>query len=285
MLWSFDTRSLILGAAMTDTTPLPSGRAAAPRRRFATLRSIVALMLREMSTSYGRSPGGYAWAVLEPAAGIALLSLVFSIGFRNPPVGISFAMFYATGMLPFLMFSDLQAKVATALMYSRQLLAYPTVTFVDALVARFALNMITLLLVGYIIFTGCLMLFETRVTLDLPVIVQAYALAAVLGLGIGTLNAYLFTRFPVMQRAWSILMRPMFLISGVIFPIDKLPQPYRDYLWYNPLVHVVEFMRAGFYGPAQAKAASVPYVMAIALVCMAMGLLLLRRHHQDLLER
>ncbi|MEL6475009.1 MAG: sugar ABC transporter permease, partial [Pseudomonadota bacterium] len=34
------------------------------RRRFASLRSIIALMLREMATSYGRSPGGYLWAVL-----------------------------------------------------------------------------------------------------------------------------------------------------------------------------------------------------------------------------
>ena len=27
-----------------------------------------------MGTTYGRSPGGYLWAILEPVAGIALLS-------------------------------------------------------------------------------------------------------------------------------------------------------------------------------------------------------------------
>jgi capsular polysaccharide transport system permease protein len=269
---------------VTDTTSLPRGRAL-PRRRFATLRSIAALILREMSTTYGRSPGGYAWAVIEPAAGIALLSLVFSVAFRAPPVGISFATFYATGMLPFLMFTDIHGKIATCLMFSKQLLAYPTVTFVDAIIARFTLNLVTQLLVGYIIFTFCLTAFETRTTLDLPVIVKAYALTGCLGLGIGTLNAFIFTRFIVMQRVWSIVMRPMFLISGVIFPINQIPQPYRDYLWYNPLVHVIEFMRAGFYGPAQAKDASAVYVMAISMICMVLGLVLLRRHHQDLLTR
>ena len=269
---------------MTDQLPLPKGTAL-HQRNFATLRSITALMLREMATSYGRSPGGYIWAILEPAAGIALLSLVFSAAFRSPPIGLSFAMFYATGMLPFMMFTDIHGKMATSLMFSKQLLAYPTVTFVDALLARFILNMITLLLVGYIILSGCLLLFETRTTLNLPIIVQSYALAACLGFGIGTLNAYVFTRFNVMQRFWSILMRPMFLISGVILPLNAIPQPYRDYLWYNPVVHVVGAMREGFYPTYDASYVSVPYVMGISLICLAFGLLLLRRHHQDLLIR
>ena len=268
----------------SPSSDLPQGRAQ-PRRRFATLRSITALMLREMSTTYGRSPGGYIWAVIEPAAGIALLSLVFSAGFRNPPIGISFAMFYATGMLPFMMFSDVHGKIATCLMFSKQLLAYPTVTFIDAVLARFFLNMITLLLVSYVILAGCLMLFETRTTMNLPIIVQAYALAACLGLGVGTLNAYMFTRFNIMQRFWAILMRPMFLISGIIIPLDAIPQPYRDYLWYNPLMHVTGLMRSGFYGDYEAKYVSSAFVMGIALACMAMGLVLLRRHHQDLLTR
>ena len=269
---------------MVDQTSLPHGRGL-PQRRFATLRCILALMLREMSTTYGRSPGGYVWAVLEPAGGIALLSIVFSAGFRTPPIGISFPMFYAAGMLPFLMYTDLHGKIATSLLFSKQLLAYPKVTFVDAIIARFMINMMTQILVGYVIFSGCLLLFETRTTLNLPVIVQAYALAAFLGLGIGVFNAYTFTRFNVMNRVWSIIMRPMFLISGVIIPLDFIPAPYSDYLWYNPLMHVTGLMRSGFYGTYEAAYVSVPYVMGISLVCMAMGLLLLRDQHQDLLTR
>lgn len=255
------------------------------RRRFATGRAIVALMLREMATSYGRSPGGYVWAVLEPTVGIALLSFVFSAVFESPPMGISFPMFYATGMLPFIMFTDVHGKIASSLMYSKQLLAYPTVTFVDAILARFFLNIITQLLVAYIILAFCMLAFETRVNLDLPVIIQAFALAAFLGLGIGTLNAFLFTRFDIAQRAWSILMRPMFIISGIFLLYEGVPQPYREWLWYNPLLHVTGLMRRGFYGTYDAVFVSVPYVTGIALICCALGLLLLRRHYQDLLVR
>lgn len=258
---------------------------AAKRRRFATLRAIVALMLREMATSYGRSPGGYLWAVLEPAAGIALLSLVFTAMFNAPPLGISFPMFYATGMLPFIMFTDVQGKVAASLLYSKQLLAYPTVTYIDAILARFLLNMITQLLVAYLIFSFCIMAFETRVTLDLPVIIEALSLAGLLGLGIGTFNAYMFIRFPLAQRAWSILMRPMFIVSCIFVLFETIPHPYDGWLWYNPLVHVIGLMRSGFYGTYDANYVSTYYVIGVSLVCMAAGLLLLRRQYQDLLTR
>ena len=74
-----------LGSDLPDLPQVPprgaTGRATGgttggPRRRFASLRAIAALVLREMSTTNGRSPGGYLWAILEPAAGIALLTIV-----------------------------------------------------------------------------------------------------------------------------------------------------------------------------------------------------------------
>lgn len=264
---------------------LPEAPIKVNRRSFANSRAILALMLREMGTTYGRSPGGYLWAILEPVAGIALLSAVFSLLVRNPQLGISFAMFYATGMIPFILFNDIQGKVATSLLYSKQLLTYPTVTFIDAILARFFLNLITQLIVAYAIFTGCLLIFETRVTLDLPVLFTAVGLAGYLGLGIGALNAFLFTRFQVLQRAWSIMMRPMFLLSGILILFETVPQPYRDWLWYNPLIHIVGLMRSGFYPTYDANYVSIYYLLFISTGCLALGLLLLRRHYQDLLTR
>ncbi len=95
-------------------------------------------MLREMSTSYGRSPE----AMSGPSQSLSRPLLSCPCLFRGlwaPPIGISFPLFYATGMVPFVMFNDLHNKVAQALMYSKPLLAYPNVTFLDALLARFVL--------------------------------------------------------------------------------------------------------------------------------------------------
>lgn len=275
---------------MTDSSP---SRFPAPQRprvrsgipRFATLRTIAALMLREMSTSYGRSPGGYLWAVLEPVAGIALLTAIFSIGFRSPALGISFAMFYATGMLPYIMFAEVTGKLGQSMNYSRQLLTYPRVTFMDAILARFGVNLITQLLVSYVVLGGIMLLDETRVIMDGTVIARGYALAALLALGVGCFNCFMMLRFPVYQRFWSILMRPLFLMSCIFFLFDQIPEPYNWWLWFNPLVHIVGLMRRGFYPNYDAPYVSEYYVVSVALVALVLGVMLLRRDHRSALER
>jgi len=253
-------------------------------RSFPTARAIVALILREMSTTYGRSPGGYLWAVLEPVAGIMLLTAIFSIGFRAPPIGTNFALFYATGLVPFVAYLNVSAKVSQSINYSRQLLAYPSITYVDALLARFLLNGLTSVLIGYVVFSGILLLFETRSTLELDRVAQAYAMAGALALGIGSINSVLMAMFPIWQQIWSILNRPLFIISGVFFLFETVPQPYRDYLWYNPLIHVTGSMRSAFYGGYEATYVSPLYVFGLSLVLFVLGLVFLRRYHRDIIN-
>ncbi len=161
------------------------------------VRSISALMLREMSTTYGRSPGGYVWAVLEPVLGTALLTFVFSLAFSSPPLGTNFALFYATGLLPFLMYTDVVTKVMQSIQFSRQLLFYPRVTFLDAILARFALALITNISVMAILFVGIVNLFELHLILDLPAILSSVGMAASFGLGLGILNRYLMSSFQI----------------------------------------------------------------------------------------
>lgn len=275
-------------SAATIPPSLPSAEpslAKLRKRRFAGLRTISALILREMATSYGRSPGGYLWAILEPVAGIALLSFVFSIAFRHPALGVNFQLFYATGMIPFMLFLSLSGKLAVAINFSRPLLTYPSVTVIDALLARFILNMLTEVMVAYIVFGGIMIIYDTQVIIDLPTVAEAIMLTGALALGIGTLNCYLFTRFPLWQRAWSIAMRPMFLISCVFLLFDSIPRVFRDWLWYNPVVHVVGFMRRGFYSNYDATYLSAGYVLGVSGFCLLIGLLLLHREQYTLLRR
>lgn len=281
---------------MTDAVPpapqeLP-GRAAPKLRRvqdglprFASLRTMVALILREMSTTYGRSPGGYIWAVAEPALGLVLLVAIFSTGFRTPPLGTNFAIFYASGLLPFFTFLQVSNKVGQSINFSRQLLSYPRVTIVDALMARFVLCALTQFLVSYLILMVILTTMETRTVIVLPVIVSAFAMATALGLGIGTLNAVLMAYYPIWQSIWSVITRPLVLISGVIILHDRIPVPYRDWLSWNPLVHVVGHSRTGFYYSYRGEYVDITYVYGVSLVCGAVGLLFLRRYYRDSLER
>lgn len=247
-------------------------------------RAVGALMLREMATTHGRLPGGYLWAVAEPLFGIALLSAIFAISFHAPALGTSFALFYASGLLPFLAFSDITGKLAQALNFSRPLFAYPAVGVFDALLARFLLASLTQLAVASLLLTGILFLGETRATPDIAVLAQAAGMMAVLSLGVGMLNCLLIGLMPLWQRIWSIVMRPMFLISGVFFTFEAVPLPWRDYVWWNPLIHIVGLVRRGLYPGYDAAYASPTYLLVLGLGVSLLAGVGLLRWHRDILS-
>jgi capsular polysaccharide transport system permease protein len=264
---------------MTETL-----RAVGAHRRFASLRTIGALVLREMSTTYGRTPGGYLWAILEPVGGVALLTIIFSVTFSSPPIGTNFAIFYSTGVIPFMFYNDLTGKISQSLAYSRPLLVYPAVTFIDAIIARLITNMLSGLLVAFLVFMGVELLFDTRTQPDIGQIMLSLAMTIVFALGVGTMNCYLFTAFPLWQKLWGILNRPLFIISCVFFVFDSMSKPFQAWLWYNPLVHIIGQMRHGFYFSYHADYVSPVYVFSVGLLLFTVGLALLLRYHRDLIS-
>lgn len=244
----------------------------------------MALILREMSTRYGRSPGGYVWAILEPLGAILLLSFGFSLLIRAPSLGNSFLLFYATAYLPFNVYQALSLTVSRSLNFSRPLLMYPVVTWADAILARFVLNTLTAILVAYILMSGILIFTETRVILETGPIVTAMALAALLGLGVGTLNCALGGLFPTYEIIWSIATRPLFIVSGIFYLMEDMPQNLQDILWYNPLMHITGLMRAGVFPTYEPLYVNNLYVLGVSLVCLLFGLILMGRYHRDILN-
>jgi len=252
---------------------------------FAPLRSIMALILREMSTRFGRNPGGFLWAVLQPLAMILILAIAFSLLMRTPSLGESFILFKATGILVFQMFKQTSTFVAKSISQASSLLEYPRIAWIDAVLARFILNVAIGLIVSVIILTGVIVYEDIQTILDWSQILTAYALAALLGLGVGSLNIYMFMRFPVTENIWRILTAPLMILSGAIILYEDMPYIAQDYLWYNPALHITGIMREGFYPIYRPEYISVTYVLVWALVPMVIGLLLVRRHYRDLLTR
>ncbi|TCP60572.1 capsular polysaccharide transport system permease protein [Rhodovulum bhavnagarense] len=267
----------------TNLPPLPRGPARTPRRT-GTARVVAALVLREMSSTYGRSALGYVWAILEPVAGIFLLTFIFSLAFRSPGIGTSFPLFFASGILPFMLYMDISQKVSTSIRFSRQLLFYPGVTFLDAIIGRLILNTFTQTMVSVIVLAGIIMIYDLDVILEPVRIAVAFSMAIALGLGIGTLNCFLLSVFPVWERTWAILNRPLFIVSCIIFLYDSVPMPYREWIWWNPLVQVVGTSRDGIYATYDASYVSELYVFGVSAICFALGMLLLYRYNRDILN-
>lgn len=265
--------------------PIPARPVSGGPRRFASLRTITALVLREMSTRYGRTPGGYLWAIAEPLGAIIVLSIGFSLVLRTPSLGTSFLLFYATGYLAFSLYNTVANTTARAINFSKPLLKYPAVTWIDAVLARFLLTSLTGIVIAIVLLSGILAVVDSHTTIDMVPVVEAFALAMLLGLGVGTTNCALMGLFPLWDVAWSIITRPLFLASAIIYIYEDLPPLAKEVLWYNPLIHITGLMRRGFYSTYTAAHLTPLYTLFWGLAFLALGLLLLGRYHREILNR
>ncbi len=262
--------------------PAPIPARTVPLQR---LRILFALVVRDMAAEFGRSVGGYFWAIAEPLGGIVLLAVAFSLALRMPPIGTSFLFFYATGIIPFLLYSKTANGAANAVRANRGLLTYPVVTPLDAVLASVLLDLLTMSVVALVLFLGIVYVDGLVVNFEPVRVVRAFSMGSLLGLGVGTLNCVLFGFFPTWKNMWTVLTRPLFLLSGVFFTFDSAPAVFQKVLWFNPIAHVIGELRAGFYGGYPADYVSYPYVYGVSLSLFVVGAWLLRRHASFLIEQ
>jgi capsular polysaccharide transport system permease protein len=258
---------------------------APPHWSQAARRSVWALVLRELASRYGRTPGGYLWALLHPLGVIVMLAYAFSLLQKTPTLGTSFLLFKATGFLIVRQFTVLGGVTGHALGYSRSLLLYPRVAWIDAVLARFLLNAVIMSGVFAVLLVGIVLYDGVETFIHWPKLVLAFALTAAMGFSLGVLNCYLFHRFEVWQQIWAILTTPLFLISGVILVFEDMPRAAQGVLWFNPLLHLTGLMRAAFYPVYRPEYISFVYVGLWCLVPLVTGMMLMHLFHRDLVAR
>ena len=254
-------------------------------RRFRTVRVVMALILREIGSRDSRSSLGFLWSIIEPVATVAILSIAFSLFTRTPRLGTNFPLYYVTGIVPFHIYSQISNRVSGSIRFSRQLLGFPSVTVMDALLARFLLNYFINIIVFIILSYGVLHYYDLRVNVQLPPVIEALVMAGALAIGIGTFNSVLFIMFPAYDYVWTMVSRPMMIASGVLILIEDLPDWLYNILWWNPAAHIVAMMRHGFYPFYDTNWVSPFYVFMVAGIAFVLGLITLQKYVYDALDR
>ncbi|WP_085034511.1 ABC transporter permease [Ensifer aridi] len=248
------------------------------------LRVTAALIVREMSMRYGSKPGGYLWAIFDPVAHVAMMTLIFQVFARMPALGLSFPLFFASGYLPFTFYQRMSSFMAGTMKANKALLSYPVVSPFDAIVSRFVLQLMTDALVTIVILMMIVELADVTQPMNVAGMVKAAGAAAVLGLGVGTINIVMFARFALYEQIFGIINRPLFMISGVFFLPENLPNPFREFILYNPLVHIIMWFRSSIYLEYRAGGLDTGYVIEFAFVCFAAGLALLTTSMREIRE-
>lgn len=237
---------------------------------------IGALILRETRTRFGAHQLGYLWAFIEPLLWIVTFYAMFAVAGRQAPQGMTMVTFIATGIVPYQIFREMVGRASSAVEANKGLLFYPQVRPLDLIIARCSLESVTWTTVLVALFTIDGLLHNSLRVHDPLQVLVALALATFLGGGLGIAVGAISVFNNTVQRLAPAVLRPLFWISGIFFTANALPSQVRESLLVNPVLHIVEIIRSGFFAEYEAPYASMGYVAMWALSATAVGLLLER---------
>jgi capsular polysaccharide transport system permease protein len=235
-------------------------------------RVIGALILREIRTRFGTSRLGYAWAVAEPILHFMVLSWIYMALMRQPLAGMSIALFFMSGVIPYFVYDKTGHRLAGAINANRALLHLALVKHVDVIVARALLELATLIFVFALLMTGMYAFDQLQNTLIQPLILaKATALLWLIGLGVGATNAVLNALFKSWDTVFRMATRPLYLLSGMFYMAERVQSPIRDWVSYNPIIHGVELFRSGIFPGYGSTFIDETYLMAWAACSVVFG--------------
>lgn len=243
---------------------------------FGQLQVVHALLLRETKTRFGKNQLGYVWALVQPLLWVGTFALMYYAFGRLAPPGMSVLAFLTTGIIPFSMFKETSTRSLSAIDGNRGLLFYPQVRPLDLVLARIALETVTQLAVFAIIMLG-IAIYEGPSAIDSALrTLGGLLLAAALGGAFGLLCCGLGVFSRSVERIFPAIMRVLFWVSAIFHPVDSLPPNVRDIFLLNPVTHVVELVRDGWFPGYDGRHVDVPFVLTWVLVMLFFGLSLER---------
>lgn len=228
------------------------------------------LTVHRIRVRYKQSVLGLGWAIVQPLATMAVLTVVFAYIARVPTRGVPYVLVALAGLVPWTLFSNAlmtatqslvgHAQLVTRVYFPREILpiTYVAAAVIDALIAA-------IVLVGLLAWYG-------RPLMPRPLdLILVLAILTTLTLGLALLFAATQVRFRDVGVAMPIGLQLLLFATPVAYPLETVPARFQDVYQLNPLVGIVEnFRRAALdTGPLDADALIVSTAWAVVLLPIA----------------
>jgi capsular polysaccharide transport system permease protein len=243
---------------------------------------IGALLMRELHTRYGRDNVGYLWMFLEPLMlASAVGSLHVGAGSTHYGSDMRAIPFAVLGYCTFIIFRGIFGRAEGMIEANQPLLYHRSVTLLDMSIARALLDGIgvcmtlTILLTLMIIFDLCNPPARPLWLILAEIYMIWWSWAAGMVCCAGTYENRTAGR---LVHPCTYILMPL---AGGFYTLGWMPQPYQDWLWYFPMVHIFEMARYGLFESASYKFVNIDYLTAGVLALTVIGLLslkIVRRH-------
>lgn len=276
----------LLTAEELDLPEPPKVSDALKRNRIQVfINTILVLMLRDTRSRYANNRLGFFWALVQPVLMVVVFRQarhMLKSGGSDEMLGVSATFYFATGILPFFVYSHSMSRGMGAMASGRQLYGYRQVQPLDVLLARVLMEFVTFivsftLLIAVLEYTGQDMSFA-----DPLGFIVSVSWLFILGLGTGLTADVLVTINPDSRMFINLVERPLFFISGIFFVATDLSPGMWSVLQWNPLLHAIDLGRGALFVQYESPC-SYWYLGICSTLMLTLGLMLYRRYLHEIL--
>lgn len=206
--------------------------------------SLHALMMRELQTRFGGYRLGYLWAPLEIIFQVVMYVIIFGTVMARTLPGMGYPLFLLSGVIPFYMFQKNATRALGAVEANQGLLMYRSVRHIDIIIARSFLELVIYFFTFWLLLLMLWGLFGTTISFDnLHIVLLCWLGLFLFSLGVALIMMVIGHYGGEISKIISIIFTILYFISGIMYSIHIVPQPYLDYLMYNPFIHNIELIR------------------------------------------
>lgn len=201
------------------------------------------LIWKDIKVKYKQTTLGIAWALLQPLAAMLLFTLLFGQIAKLPSDGMPYPIFYYSGLLVWSYFSGTLIMTSNSVVTNTQLVTkvyFPRILLPTAAVFGGVVD----LAIASIILVGLLTFYEVTLTWSLLLLPVALFILVVFTASVGQFLAALTVNYRDIKYALPFLVQMWFFASPVIFPLSMVPNSLKWVLALNPMVGIIELVRA-----------------------------------------
>lgn len=206
------------------------------------------LVWRDLKIRYTQTVMGVAWAVLQPLLNTLVFTLIFGRLVRVPTDGIPYPLFALTALVPWTYISTAFAGAGVSLLNSVNLITkvyFPRLVIPWAPVGAAGVDY----LVGLILVAVALAVYgRTPSPWALLVVPASTLVFVVTAAGVGCWIAALSIQYRDVKHLVPFLSTLWMYASPVVYPMSRIPAPFRALYALNPLAGSLDGFRAVLVG-------------------------------------
>jgi capsular polysaccharide transport system permease protein len=239
-------------------------------------RVIGALMIRELSTRFGRENIGFLWMMAEPILFAGLVGIMWVVMKGTVENGISVMAFTISGYIPLVLFRVSVSRAVLVFSVNGSLMYHRQIKIFDFIFARFCIEFIGHAMAYLFIAIGLWVAGIFPTPSDLGLILLGWLTFSFFTLAVCSVISPLSEMSELIEKFIPVTSYLMIPFSGAFYLMQWLAPTFRNVLLYSPPVHGMEMMRSGIFGYHIRAYYDLVYPLAFSTVMLAFGLLLCR---------